>query len=152
MSIFWVIGAVVAMFLGVGFLGEHLTTAHMLGAVLVILSVVVVFGRKRLFTLNKGVLLAFVATTCAAIAVVNDTIILREYNAISFTPVASFLPLVVLIAVKPRSLQSLQRLKEVRFLKMMLLIASLYALQAYVYYTALNFGANISQVSPLYKN
>lgn len=151
-TILGVSNTIVAMALGAIFLGEILKTSTILGAALVLFAIWIVTTEKLTFASRDGIIFALVSAVCAGVAVVNDAIILRMYEAFSYTAVMSFLPGIVLLFFFPKHIIKMKNLFNKKALLLMATYCPLYSIQALAYYSAFKNGAQISQLVPLTKS
>jgi len=145
------LGTVVTIVSSIVFLGESFNTPKIIGTLLIITSIFFVTEKKGKFSFTKGTSYALITTLFYGLAVTNDAFILKTYDAVSYTSVISFLPGILLLALRPRAIASFQRLRNVIFMKKMFLLTIFYSAQAVAYYLALHLGANASQLAPIYK-
>jgi len=139
--------------LGIVFLKEILTLKLVIGAMLILFSVIIVSYENASFSSKKGVLFALIAAVCAGIAVVNETVILKTYDSFSYTGIISFLPGVILLFVFPHKTRLLLKTKyQQQFIKTMLVLSFVYVIQAITYYLALENKAPISILSPFFRS
>ena len=144
--------SVFTIFLGVLVLGETLGVAAIVGTLLTLVSIVIVSSEKLSFSSKEGVIYALLGSACAGSAVVNDAIILRTYEAFSYTTIMSFLPGVVLVILFSKHLHGLRKLLNKTTLSLMALFCFLYSVQAITFYLAYGAGAPIAQLSPFTKS
>ncbi|HBD02185.1 MAG: hypothetical protein UX38_C0002G0024 [Microgenomates group bacterium GW2011_GWC1_46_16] len=145
------IGGMVTIISAYIFLGERLTLFQLLGFVFIIASVGIVSASNRGIRWNRGIIYAIVGTSLYGLAVTNDTFILRSYDAISYTPVISFLPGLLLVLLKPSSYKSVIETLNNKRIRPLFLYCFFYAVQAVTYYLALESGAMASQMAILFK-
>jgi len=141
--------SVVAVFFGIVLFKEHLSLQSMIGILLIFLAVLIVFSEKLSFKSRSGVLFALASAVGGGLATINDVIILRTYEAFSYTTLMSLLPGVVLLLVFPKHVLNQKHLFDSTFLKTMLLLTFFYSIQAIAYYVAIEHGAPISKLSPV---
>ncbi len=144
--------SVVSITLGIIFLSEIIKLPTVIGSVLVLLAIWIINSGKLGFKSKEGVTFALLSALCAGIAVVNDAVILKSYEAFSYTTIMSFLPGIVLLAVFPKKLKGIGRLLRTKKLGLMLVFCLFYSIQAITYYLAFQKGAPVSQLSPLTKS
>ncbi|KKU95179.1 hypothetical protein A3A64_03365 [Candidatus Gottesmanbacteria bacterium RIFCSPLOWO2_01_FULL_48_11] len=144
-------GAIVTIVVALIFLNESFTIRQFFGTGLVLLSVVLIQNKLGIVR-SIGTLYAILGTSLYAVAVVSDTFILRHYDAISYTPVMSFLPGVVLLLVNPSVIKRFKSILNGRYIRNMFLYGFFYGIQAIMYYLALSLGANASQMAPLFRS
>lgn len=84
-----------------------------------------------------------------AVAVVNDVIIIRTYDPISFIPVMSIMPGMIIAILFYRRLPKITLFFKDKTLLHIFQYSIFYALAAIIFYLALDSGAPISQLSPI---
>lgn len=144
--------AVVAGILSLVFLGEMWGIKIIFGTALVLCSIVVVQSGKMAFQSRRGIIFALLSALCAGIAVVNDAIILRNFEVFTYVALMSFLPGIVLLITFPKKIHVAKRLVFSPIMKGMGIFTFFYALQAVSYYLAYQNGAPISHLSPITKS
>jgi uncharacterized membrane protein len=132
------------------FLHESFSINKVIGTVLILIAVYII-DRSKKFRLNKGTIFVIGSTVLASIAVTNDAYILRSSDAISYTPIAFFIPALVIILFFPKSITKLHTLVSKNNLRNMFLMGLFYSVQGVTYYLALERGAGASQMGPIYK-
>lgn len=147
-SILTASGALVTVLLGVFMLGEDFSVGRVFGVICIIVSIFVLYAKERM-KMNAGVWYALGLALFFGVAVVNDVVIIRSYNAISFVPVMSFLPGVVLVLAFPKKALNMRKLLNFSALSHIVIYSLVYAASAITFYQALGVGANISQLSPM---
>lgn len=144
--------AVVSIILSVIFLGEVLKITTLGGTFLVLLSIWLISTEKFSFVSREGVIFALLSAFCIGVAVVNDAIILKTYEAFSYTTIMSFLPGFILLLFFPRQITKINQLLNRKSLSLMFIFCIFSSIQAITYYLALQNGAPVSQLSPLIKS
>jgi len=147
-SILTASGILITVGLGVTVLGNSFSVFKAIGVVLILISVLILYGGGRM-KVNKGVLYALGVAVFYSFAVINDVVIIRSYNPISFVPVMSFLPGLVLILLFPRKAIKIKKLMNKKSLSHVIVYSIFYGISAIAYYQALYAGASISQLSPI---
>lgn len=147
-SILTASGALVTVLLGVFMLGEAFSFGKVFGVICIIISIFVLYAKERM-KMNVGVWYALGLALFFGVAVVNDVVIIRSYSAISFVPIMSFLPGVILSLAFPRKVLNIKKLLNLSSLSHITLYSAAYAAAAITFYQALGVGANISQLSPM---
>ncbi len=142
---------VVSVVLGVLLLREPFSLRIFLGIVLILLSVWLVNSAKVSFASKQGVGFALLAATFCGVAVVNDLVILKNYEAFSYTAVMSFLPGLALMFIFPGKAKKIRTMLKLQTLKVMSIFCFFYSIQAITYYLAFQAGAPVSLLSPLIK-
>lgn len=150
LAILTAFSAVVTIIGAIIFLGENFNLKQGIGAVLV-LSAVVMVQKKSGLSIKRGVWLALLGESSYAVALLSDTHILRHYDAVSYTPIMSFLPGVILLALNPRVITKFKEYANLSYIKNLSLFSFFYGIQAICYYVALNKGANASQMAPIFR-
>ena len=145
-------GAIISILLGIIFLREVLTVPLLIGTVLILLAIWIINTEHVSFSSKRGIIFALLAALCAGIAVVNDASILKHYEAFSYTAIMSFLPGILLICCFPKELVKTVRTIHRNVIFMMVIFCLFYAIQAITYYLAFQYGAPVSQLSPLTKS
>lgn len=142
-------GAIVTMICAYFFLGERLVWSQYLGAILVLVSILIIAYRGKRFVFNKGALLALFATSLFAFATISDVLVIKSYDAISYAAIMSVFPGIVLLFLYPKRMFGLA--KAVKTIDKNLVIYTLiYSIGVITFYSALN-KAMLSQVSVVAK-
>ncbi|MFC1653486.1 EamA family transporter [Patescibacteria group bacterium] len=143
-------GSLIVILTSFIFLKETLTPKQLLGVLVIILAILVVELKKEKISFSKGAKLALLGTTLYGFAVVNDSFILRSYDAISFMPVMSLIPGLILAASYPKStLKLFNTLKRTD--KNLWIYGFFYSIQGVAYYSAIETGGLVSQINTLFK-
>lgn len=141
-------GILITIGLGVTVLGNSFSLFNSIGVLLILASIIILYGGGRM-KLNRGVVYALGVAVFYSLAVINDVIIIRSYNPISFLPVMSFLPGVVLAFIFPKKAMKIGKLMNRKSLSHIVIYSVFYGISAITYYQALYTGASISQLSPI---
>jgi bacterial/archaeal transporter family protein len=141
-------GAVVTIVLAILILHEKFTFSQGLGTFCILAAVLLILGRTKL-SLKSGALYAVLGSIFYSAAVISDLIILKTYDALSYTSVMSLLPAFLLILYKPSVISQFRSVLRLKYIKNMLMYSGLYGLQAITYYLAIGTGANASQMAPI---
>ena len=123
----------------------------MVNTSLIIVSVLLI-QTKLSISKNIGSLYAILGTSCYALAVVSDTYILKRYDAVSYTPIMSLFPGIVLLISKPSIVKELKDFVNIQYFKKISVYSFFYGIQAITYYMAISIGANASQIAPIFKS
>lgn len=110
----------------------------------------IIGASSSIFTIILGVL--FLGSVCAGVAVVNDAVILRTYEAFSYTTLMSLFPGVLLMLIFPKQITKVGELINKKSLSIMAIFCFLYAVQAITFYLAFKAKAPVSQLSPFTKS
>jgi drug/metabolite transporter (DMT)-like permease len=133
------------------FLDERLRFLQLAGVVLIFLAVWIINRAKRSIRFDKSLLFALIGNSLYGLAVTNDAYILKSYDAISYTPVISFIPGLILCLIFFNKIKSkLINLKHSVGTNLVI-YSTLYGVQAVTYYLALENGALVSQMSAFFK-
>jgi drug/metabolite transporter (DMT)-like permease len=145
-------GAFVTIILSIIFLGEKLKLMSIIGTFLILLAVFVINSEKLNFKSREGMVYGILSSVCAAIAVIFDTTILKNYESFSYTIIMSFLPGIILIALFPIRTLKIPKMFGFKTLGLMTVMSAVYSVQAVTFYLALEHGAPISSLSPFSKS
>jgi len=144
--------SVISMLLGFALFKENLKPIVIFGAVLIFISIFVIYSRKLNFISRKGIIFALLAACCSGVAVVNDAYILKTYEAFSYTAISSLLPGILLLILFLPNFLKLIKTMNIKFIAIMIVFCILYVAQAIAYYFAFEKGAPVSQLSPLIRS
>ncbi|PIR58454.1 MAG: hypothetical protein COU70_00790, partial [Parcubacteria group bacterium CG10_big_fil_rev_8_21_14_0_10_35_15] len=147
-TIIFSFGSVVAIVASAIFLNEPLTFLRLLGALLIIISLILVAELKN-FSINKGALYALLSAVLGGLAVVNDTYLLRYSDAVSYTAIAFLLPGILLLLFYPKSIKRLKTFLKPKPFKHMFFLVLVWSVSAIAFYLAIENGGLISQVFPI---
>lgn len=150
MTILGGVGAIVAVLCAYIFLQERLVPQQYFGALLVILSILLVQYRKQKFVFSKGAIFALVATSLFAFATISDVLIIKTYDAISYAGLMSLFPGLMLCLMYPKKVKELPKaIKTIN--KNLVAYGIIYSVGVITFYMALAKGAMLSQVSVISK-
>ncbi len=141
-------GAIITIVLGITFLGDTFNFLKIIGVTSIIASIFVLYANEKM-KMNVGVWYAIGTTVFYAIAVVNDVVIIKSYNAISFVPVMSFLPGAILALIFSKKTINIYKFLNPKTLSHVGIFSVFYGASAITYYQALAAGATVSQLSPI---
>ncbi len=145
-------GTFITIILGVIFLGEVFKTNSLVGTALILLAVYTITTEKLTFKSRKGIVFGLLSSVFAAVAVVNDAVILKTYEAYSYTAIMSFLPGFLLLFLFPKQIIKIPKMFDGKTFMLISILCIFYSVQAITYYLALQNGAPISQLSPMIKS
>lgn len=148
MTILTASGALVTILLSVFFLNNPFTFINTIGTALILLSILVLYAGERM-KMNVGVWYALNVAFCYGVAVVNDTVIIRTYNAISFVPIMSFMPGIIIALIFYKKIPKIGKMFHFKSFSHVAIYAFFYGLSAVTFYQALAAGASVSQLSPI---
>lgn len=131
------------------FLGESFNLSKIIGAALILFSVVFVSFKRKRIRVNKGHWYAILAGFCLGIGFVNDSYILRHSDAVSYAAMAFILPLLVTVMVFHDSLPKLQKQLNSKLLRNTSLLGIFYSVGITASYAAYQNGGTASQIVPI---
>ena len=149
MIVFSGAGAIVVMICAYFFLSERLFLSQYLGAILVLISILIIAHHGKKFVFNKGALLALLATSFFSIATISDVVIIKSYDSISYAAIMSLFPGIILCLLYPKKMLGLPKaIKNIN--KNLVIYALIYSIGVITFYAALN-QTTLSQVSVISK-
>lgn len=148
MSIVGSAGTIVSLIVSFFFLGERLNVVQWIGTALILAAVTVIMYERKKINVNNGVVYALIGTSCYGLAVVFDGFSLRTYDAISYLPLMSFLPGVMLLVGNLKLVPKI--IHEAAHINRSLgFFSLLYVLAADAFYIPIQYGALVSQMSTI---
>jgi uncharacterized membrane protein len=144
-------GSLVSIVSGFIFLGERLSMIQMSGAFFILLAVYNIEKGKKTVKFSRGVVYSLLGTSLYALAITNDTFIISRYEAISYTPIMSFLPAFVIAFLYPKTVSKNKNM-FLNLDKNLVIYSFLYSIQAVAYYLALQYGAMASRMNTIFKS
>jgi bacterial/archaeal transporter family protein len=141
-------GTIVTIVAAVAFLHEGFSLQKIFGTILVLSSVFIISRNEKLI-INKGMFFALAMAALMGLAVTNDAYILKSYDAVSYTPIAFFIPGIVILVLRPIAVTKLHTVFSKKAFRNMLLLGLFYSVQAITYYVAMERGAGASQIAPI---
>lgn len=131
------------------FLRETVSIGRILGAFLIILGILIISLKNKLWRFKKGHIFILLSALFYGVAFTNDAFILNSMEAPTFSVLSFGLPAIALLLINPRCVKNVPYiLNKNRFLKI-LGAALLHAIAAVTVYTAYRNGGDASQISPL---
>ncbi|MDE1851276.1 MAG: DMT family transporter [Candidatus Micrarchaeota archaeon] len=127
-------------------LSERLSTAMMIGTLLIIASVFVVFFSPKSMKVNRGHIYAIIGSALLGLGFINDTFILTRVDVASYEMLAFLLPGILMLLFKPSSLRLFANRE--RILKMTV-TSAFYSGAALLLFYAYHFGGLADQVYPI---
>ncbi len=140
-----VIMTIIASFI---FLHDQLTFFQLFGVFLILAAIVTVNITRKKMKLNTGAWLALVGTGTYGLAVVSDSYIIRHYDAVSFLPLACFMPGIIILLFHLKQTPSLVRAAR-HIDRNLIIFTGFYTIQAITFYLSLQSGALVSQISTI---
>ncbi|OGG11779.1 hypothetical protein A2Z00_05460 [Candidatus Gottesmanbacteria bacterium RBG_13_45_10] len=153
-SVFTVLFASRALWLIFGaliFLHERFISTQFLGAFLIIAAVVLVSWKRQKISLQRGELYAILAALLFAVAILNDSFIVKTFDVVSYeaiTYIATSLFIWLIYRHKTREVLSLARdtiIGKIAFLSIA------YSISSVGYFMAYKLGNNAAQLGALYQ-
>lgn len=135
--------AVSIVFLSAAFTGQML-----LGTILILGSIFLITNLKEGLKFNKGVLYAFAMAFFCGLAVVFDSVNLKNIDPISYLAIINFLIGILILLAFPKKIKQIKIFKDRTFLKKILLLCVFNTAQAVAYYFALSIGP-AAQIAPI---
>lgn len=148
MTIITASGALITIVLGVFFLGNPFTFANAIGTSFILLSILILYAGVRM-KMNTGVWYALGVAFFYGVAVINDVVILRTYDSISYVPVMSLMPGIIIALIFHKKLYKIASMFAPKQISHLAVYSLFYGASAVTFYQALGTGASISQLSPI---
>lgn len=131
-------------------LGESVTPANFLGMILVLSGVAVINFHSRQLKLQRGHLLALIASIFLGVGFTNDAYIISHYQSISsYLALAFVMPALVAILYMPKAIKHVPFFFKSPQLLPVLGAATLYALAGITIFSAFKSGGPASIISPI---
>lgn len=131
------------------FLKNSFTTFNLIGTILIISSIVLIYGESKKMKFNQGVFYALGYALFAGIGVTNDAFLLKTSSTLPFLTIDFLLPGIFLAIVRPQAFKKMGGLfRKNVFFKFFILIFC-YSLAAIAFFFSLESGAQPSQLGPL---
>lgn len=150
MSIIYGFGSVVTVLMSLLFLGDRFTLEQGIGIGLIVLSIVLINLQKKHIVVSRGMWLALLGTCMFGSALIADTIIIRQFDAVSFIPIGVFGTVLVLLlwfhSHVPKVIASMSSIS-----KHLVIYSILYSSSAIAFYLAIQNGGLAGQVSSIYR-
>jgi bacterial/archaeal transporter family protein len=144
--------AIVIIFAGIFFLHEIFTISNAIGALLIIISVIVISQGKGKLVFNKGVMYSLLYCIFAGFATTNEAYMVHHYDVLSYLTVAFFLPGAFLCLINPKALLRIKKVLKPVLLKKNIIFSAVYTISGIVYLYALAIGGQVSQVGTIAKS
>lgn len=144
--------AIVTIFSGIFFLREFFTFLNSLGAILIIVSVILISQNKGKFRINKGIIYSLLYCLLAGFATTNEAYIVHHYDVLSYLTMAFFFPGTFLLLINPKVLQKMKYVLQPVVLRRNIIFSFVYTIAGIVYLYALAIGGQVSQVGTIAKS
>lgn len=131
------------------FLGEIYTWTRLLGALLIILSILVISRHHKKNKQSRGEWYGLLTALCFGIAFVNDAFIIQNSDVLSYETLGFLLPAIPLLLIFPKSAAKIPKLVQSKLLPKLIALSVLYAVSAVSLYFAYKIGRNAAQIAPL---
>ncbi len=131
------------------FLKETLDLQKIIGVILMLISVFLITELKNGFKLNKGAYFTLIAAFCGGLAIVSDAYNVKYYDPISYSVIMAYLPGIILLLFSPKSIKNFTIVKNITFLRRMIIIGFFFSIQAITYFLSLAKGGTASQVGTI---
>ncbi len=138
--------------LGVVFFHEKISMFQIAGVFLIVLSSCLVIFEHLSFKSKKGIILIVLSSFVSSIAIMMDTIVIRQYDSFSYLSIASFFVALVLLVIFPKKIKTFAILKDRRSGPKIILYSFFWTTQSATYYLALQGGAKVSLLAPFVRS
>lgn len=145
-----VAGTVVTIMASIFFLHESFSINKIIGTGLILFAIYIIQKSQKL-VFSKGAAFAVASSVLMGLGVTVDAYILKSYNAISYTPIAFLIPSIILCLCYPKTVLALHTIITKKILRNIFFIGVLYSIQAVAYYLALEYGAGLTQLAPIFR-
>jgi uncharacterized membrane protein len=150
MSIMYGFGSVITVIASFLFLGDTFTLAQLIGVACIVSSVVLINLQRKKIVFSRGMWLALLGTCMFGAALIADTFIIREFDAVSFIPIGVLGTVFVMLVWFHQRIPNV--LASVSTINRNLVIYSiLYASSSIAFYLAIENGGLVGQVSSIYR-
>lgn len=131
------------------FLNEEFSVQKIIGTVVVLIGITIAQWKNRKFDLNLGVVFAILAAFLYGVNELVGFFILRNFDAISFAVYTSWLPIIVLLLIRPKSIKRLSfYLRRKNAINISLVSVSDILATLFLFY-AYQAGRNAAQIAPI---
>jgi len=148
-SILFTSRTIVAVVCSSIFLQQNLGLRQGVGALLILVSAVLVTIHQERFKLERGDIYTLIAAALAGIAVVNDKILVSSLPVYPFVTLAFLLPALLIVLARPKEVVHIKYFLGKRTLLKTLFFCSFFAAGAITYYTALQRTTNLPQATTI---
>ncbi len=131
------------------FLHEVFDGKKVLGAVIVLISVLLVANLKNGFKLNKGVGYILISALFSGLAIVVDSTNVQHYDVIAYNTFQNFFTGFIILAFAPSALNQWRHFVQPSFIKKMLPLGIFSATQGILYLTALTYAGHTAQIGTI---
>lgn len=138
--------------LGIIFFNEKISMFQIVGILLIVLSSCLVIFEHLSFKSKKGIILIIASSFVSSIAIMMDTIVIRQYDSFSYLSIGSFFVAIVLLVIFPKKIKIFTILKDRQNGPKIILYSFFWTTQAAAYYLALQGGAKVSLLAPFVRS
>lgn len=142
-AIIVVLGAVI-------FLKNPFTTVQLLGTILILGSVIAISFQKQTIKLKKGELFTLIAGICIALGTLNDSIILKQFDPLSFTTYGFFAPMLFVIATNLKSRKQISSFPKSKTFPKVFILSAFFSTAFLTYNLAFFSGQNAAQIAAIF--
>lgn len=151
MTIIGGLGTIMTIIASVIFLKDSITSIQILGAFCILFAIILINYQKQKITIGPGTWLAVAGATSYGLAIIFDSFIIKRYNAVSFLPIASFGPGIILaLWFHNKTKKIVQAIFSIN--KNLIIYGILYSISAISFYIALENGALVGALSTVTKS
>lgn len=141
---------VLVIFLAVVLLKNPFSVNQILGTFLILLSVVIISFQKNKLQLKRGEIFTLLAGACLGMGVINDSIILKQFEVVTFSSLAFFVPGFFIWAVNPKSTKYILALPKDKFFPKLSILCLIYAASYSSYNQAYFSGNNAARIAAIF--
>lgn len=131
------------------FLGEQVDLARIAGMFLVLAGITVVSWKRRGWKLNKGHFFILTGAFFLGIAFTNDAFLLNHFEAPSYSAIAFLFPALLLLAIRPKSINKFRLFLDKKRLFRMVVASFLLGIGNLSVYYSYQRGGDASQIAPI---
>jgi len=140
---------VITIVASVIFLNEVFNIQNILGAVIIVISTLLVVNLKNGFKLNKGLIYTLLMALFAGLAIVIDSANVQHYDVLAYNTITNFLIGLMILAFYPRAIKQWRHFTQLNFLKKMLPLGIFSTAQGIMYLMALTYVGNTAQIGTI---
>ncbi len=142
---------VVTIFVASVFLKEGLNATQFIGAILILLSIVLINTKsiKEIFVFGKGELYVLLAAIVFGLGNANDKYILNSFELVPYMTIGFLLPGTLLLLSKPKTVLEFSEFFRNNRIWKILIFTFLYTVSALTFYNAFVLADNASLVSSI---
>ena len=130
-------------------LQEAFSLNRLLGTIVVLVGVAVAQWRNERFIINRGVILALLASLAYACAEIASYFLLRVFDAPSLNVYSALFSATALLIVRPQTYKKISFYFRPKYFVSLLIVSFTSALASIFLYTAYQVGRNASQLAPI---